>query len=103
MLPDWNRRLNAVGYEVFEMEYRLPPPLRWLNEIGDVKSVLGGTAVHAAEYHGDHAEALNQALPEAGVLHETYFLPGTAHGFDIDWGGCGTQIARVKVRQFLEE
>jgi len=38
---------------VFDVEYRMPPPVRWLDEIGDVKSALGWVAVHAAEYHVD--------------------------------------------------
>ena len=55
MLPDWNRWLNELGYEVFDVEYRMPPPVRWLDEIGDVKSALGWVAAHAAEYHVDPA------------------------------------------------
>src|SRR5262245_59534048 len=41
MQPDWNRWLNGLGYEVFDVEYRLAPPVRWLDEIGDVKAALG--------------------------------------------------------------
>jgi len=55
MLPDWNRWLNELGYEVFDVEYRMPPPVRWQDEVGDVKSALGWVAVHAAEYHVDLA------------------------------------------------
>jgi hypothetical protein len=46
MLPDWNRWLNELGYEVFDVEYRMPPPVRWLDEIGDVKSALGWVVTH---------------------------------------------------------
>ena len=53
--PDWNRWLNGLGYEVFDVEYRLPPPARWLDEVGDVKAALGWVAAHAAEYHVDPA------------------------------------------------
>ena len=53
--PDWNRWLNGLGYEVFDVEYRLPPPVRWLDEVGDVKAALGWVAAHAAEYHVDPA------------------------------------------------
>jgi len=49
MLPDWNRWLNELGYEVFDVEYRMPPPVRWLDETGDVKAALGWIAAHAAE------------------------------------------------------
>src|SRR5262249_8912331 len=55
MLPDWNRWLNGLGWEVFDVEYRMPPPVRWLDEVGDVKSALGWLATHAAEYHVDPA------------------------------------------------
>ena len=53
MTPDWNRWLNERGFEVFDVEYRLPPPVRWLDEVGDVKAALGWVAAHAAEYHVD--------------------------------------------------
>ena len=214
MLPDWDRWLNGLGYEVFDVEYRMPPPVRWRDEVGDVKSALGWVAAHAAEYHVDparislmgasaganlallaaysrgdtllppstavppvrvrcvinfygptdmglmyracpspgyvrplmrdyigggperlaarylalspirhvtpdapptltisgtsdrlvspeHAEALDRALTAAGVAHETVLLPGVDHGFDVNWGGFGTQIARTTIRRFL--
>lgn len=216
MFPDWNRWLNELGYEIFDVEYRMPPPVRWLDEIGDVKSALGWVATHASQYHVDptrismmggsaganlsmlaaysmgdpqlppsvdvppvavysvinfygptdlallyrfckspeyvraafkeyiggtpeefperyrvlsplshisgnapptitllgtsdrlvavdHAELLDQALSRAGVPHETYLLAGSDHGFDTNWGGFGTQIAREKIRTFLQK
>jgi acetyl esterase/lipase len=54
-LPDWNRWLNALGYEVFDVEYRLPPPARHLDEVGDVKAALGWLAANATHYHVDPA------------------------------------------------
>ena len=36
-----------------------------------------------------------------GVL-KMYLLPANDHGFDINWGGFGTQIARAKIRDFLK-
>jgi acetyl esterase/lipase len=53
--PDWNRWLNQLGYEVFDVEYRMPPPARWQDEIGDVKAAVGWVAAHAADYHVDPA------------------------------------------------
>jgi len=50
-----------------------------------------------------HAQLLNEALTKAGVLHEMIVLPANDHGFDVNWGGFGTQIARVKIKQFLEK
>jgi acetyl esterase/lipase len=52
-LPGWNRWLNSLGYEVFDIEYRMPPPARWLDEVADVKSAIGWVAASAAEYHVD--------------------------------------------------
>src|SRR6267142_3086112 len=51
--PAWDRWLNELGYEVFDVEYRKPPPVRWLDEIGDVKAALGWVVAHAADYHVD--------------------------------------------------
>ena len=216
MLPDWDQWLNELGYEVFDVAYRMPPPVRWQEEIGDVKSALGWVAAHAAEYHvdparisvmghsaganlamlaaysmgdpqllpstdvptvaihsvinlygptdltllyrtcksreyvegamkeyiggtpdefpdryrvlsplthvsayapptitvlgsndrlvsTDQADALSQALGNAAVPYETYVLPGSDHGFDVNWGGWGTQVARAKISQFLRK
>jgi len=212
--PEWNRWLNQLGYEVFDVEYRMPPPVRWQDEIGDVKAAVGWVAAHAADYnvdaarvtmmgesaggnlallaaysmgdpqlppstdvapvairsvvdlygptemamlysssasrhfvqtvekkyiggtpeefperyrvlsplyhisaqtpptitfHGasdrvvplDQATVLDQALSKAEVAHETYILPGNDHGFDVNWGGFETQIARAKIEDFL--
>ena len=214
--PAWNGWLNQLGYEVFDVEYRMPPPVRWLDEIGDVKAAVGWVTAHAADFHVDpagismmgesaggnlamlaaysmgdpalppstnvapvtvrsvinlygpaemaalyrssparefvqtaekryiggppeefperyralsplyhvgaktpptitfigtsdrivplaQASTLDQVLGDAGVAHETYILPGTDHGFDINWGGLGTQIARAKIEDFLHK
>jgi acetyl esterase/lipase len=49
------------------------------------------------------AQALGAALAAAGVAHETLLLPATDHGFDLNWGGFGTQLARARIGRFLEE
>jgi acetyl esterase/lipase len=213
--PEWNRWLNQLGYEVFDVEYRMPPPVRWQDEIGDVKAGVGWVAAQADDYHVDPARItmmghsaggnlvmlaaysmgdpelppstdvppveirsvvnlygptematlyrsspsrdfvqtsekqyiggtpeefperyralsplhrvnaqrpptitfhgtsdrivpldqttrLEQALSRAGVTHETYLLPGNDHGFDTNWGGFATQIARAKIEGFLQ-
>ena len=212
---DWDRWLNELGYEVFDVEYRLDPPERWRDQVGDVKCALGWVAAHAAEYRvdlarigamgysagsqlamlaafsmgdpqlpascdgppvpvkivvnfygptdltkgydesgslayaqdmlrqyvggppaeyperyraaspinhigpntpptitflgesdriitTDQAQILDAALARAGVPQETYLLPATDHGFDFNWGGFATQIARAKIKQFLQ-
>jgi len=52
-LPAWNAWLNQLGYVVFDVEYRLAPPVRWLDEVGDVKCALGWVASHAEQYRID--------------------------------------------------
>jgi acetyl esterase/lipase len=52
-MPAWNRWLNKQGYHVFDVEYRLPPPVRWKDEVGDVKCALGWVVANAAEYGVD--------------------------------------------------
>jgi acetyl esterase/lipase len=47
---DWNRWLNQLGYHVFDVEYRMPPPERWKDEVGDVKCALGWVAANAPKY-----------------------------------------------------
>jgi acetyl esterase/lipase len=49
----------------------------------------------------DQAEGLDEALTKVGVVHETCLLPGNDHGFDANWGGFGTQIARARIVEFL--
>jgi acetyl esterase/lipase len=213
-LGAWSRWLNTLGYDVFDVDYRLPPPERWQDEVGDVKCALGWVAAHADELHVDPARigiigysaggnlallaaytmgdpalppscdvspvavrtvvnlygpgdlslwyrssgsrayvqdalgryiggsleqyperyrvvspvthvgrdapptitllgtsdrivpvaqgvVLQELLARAGRVHELYLLPATDHGFDINWGGFPTQIARAKVERFL--
>jgi acetyl esterase/lipase len=212
---DWNRWLNTRGYDVFDVEYELPPPPRWQDEVGDVKCAVGWVEAHATAYHldrrrvsvmgysaggnlamlaaysagdarlppscdaptvairsvvnlygpadlallyrssgsrdyidgalrqyvggsptqypdryrvlspvshvsartpptitllgesdrivpTDQAHVLDEALGRAGVPHATYLLPATDHGFDVNWNGFGTQIARAVISKFLE-
>jgi acetyl esterase/lipase len=49
------------------------------------------------------AEALEAALAAAGVVHETLLLAATDHGFDLNWGGFGTQLAQARIGRFLDE
>lgn len=53
--PEWNRWLNDQGYTVFDVEYRLAPPARWRDAVGDVKCALGWVVAHAADYGIDPA------------------------------------------------
>jgi len=51
----------------------------------------------------DQAATLDAALARAGVARETLLLRATDHGFDLNWGGFGTQLARVRIGRFLAE
>lgn len=212
----WNQWLNGLGYDVFDIDYRLDPPERWRDQVGDVKCALGWVVAHSAEYgidpahvavmgysagahlamlaaysmgdrelppscdapavpvravinlygpvdlvigyedsgslayaqdalrqfiggspaeyperyraaspvnhivaaapptitllgnsdriiSADQARILDAALAKAGVYRETYLLPAADHAFDLNWGGFGTQIARVKLEHFLRQ
>jgi acetyl esterase/lipase len=50
---EWARWLTRLGYDVFDVEYRLPPHARWQDEVGDVKCALGWVITHAARYRID--------------------------------------------------
>ena len=52
---EWNRWLNGLGYDVFDIDYRLDPPERWRDQAGDVKCALGWVLTHSAEYGIDPA------------------------------------------------
>ena len=214
LLSDWNKWFNELGYEVFDVDYRMPPRGNWRDEVGDVKCALGSVVAHAAEYHVDPARvslmgdssganlallaaytvgnpelppscpvaevrvrsvidiygatdmaslyrttgsrsflpgqianyiggppsefpdrykllspvvhvsaispptitihgkmdrivpveqsvALDNALTDAGVYHETYYLPWVDHNFDYVWNNLPSQIARAKIKEFL--
>lgn len=85
MLPEWNRWLNGLGYEVFDVEYRMPPPARWRDEVGDVKTALAWVAAHATQYHVDPARidlmggsaGANLALLAAYTVGDTLLDPST--------------------------
>lgn len=46
----WNQWLNSLGYTVFDIEYRLAPPARWKEEVGDVKTAIGWVSENADKY-----------------------------------------------------
>ena len=52
-LVAWDQWLNERGYHVFDVSYRMPPPERWRDEIGDVKSAVAWVAEHSEEYGVD--------------------------------------------------
>jgi acetyl esterase/lipase len=64
----WNRWLNDLGYDVFDIEYRLDPPERWRDQVGDVKCALGWVAAHAAEYRIDPERISTMGYSAGGQL-----------------------------------
>jgi acetyl esterase/lipase len=65
---DWNRWLNQLGYSVFDVEYRMSPPDRWKDEVGDVKCALGWVALNAPKYRVDPARISILGLSAGGHL-----------------------------------
>jgi acetyl esterase/lipase len=49
-LAKWTAFFNELGYDVFDVEYRKPPPARWRDEVGDVKCALGWVVANASKY-----------------------------------------------------
>jgi acetyl esterase/lipase len=67
-MPDWNRWLNRRGFVVFDIAYRLPPPVRWQDEIGDVKCALAWVAGHATAYRIDPDRISTLGASAGGTL-----------------------------------
>ncbi|MFC7308906.1 alpha/beta hydrolase fold domain-containing protein [Streptomyces monticola] len=66
--PKWNIWLNNRGYDVFDVEYRLAPPERWKDAVGDVKCALGWVAAHADEYGVDPSRISTLGMSAGGNL-----------------------------------
>jgi acetyl esterase/lipase len=52
-LARWNEWLAALGYVVFDVDYRLAPPARFEDAPGDVASAVAWVQRHAGEYEVD--------------------------------------------------
>lgn len=92
-MPAWNRWLNKQGYHVFDVEYRLPPPVRWKDEVGDVKCALGWVVANAAEYGVDTSRLVlmgNSAGANLALL-AAYSMDDT-----VLTSSCGTPDVAVR-------
>jgi acetyl esterase/lipase len=49
----WQQWLADQGYAVFSIDYRLAPPPRWRDAVGDVKCALGWVRANAGTYGAD--------------------------------------------------
>src|SRR5262245_22555077 len=67
-LPKWNRWLNQLGYAVFDVQYRMPPPDRWQDEVADIKSALGWVVLNAARYQIDTSRISMMGYSAGGNL-----------------------------------
>lgn len=50
----------------------------------------------------EQALALDQALRKHNVEHELWLIPAAEHGFDFNWNGLPTQIAKQRIKGFLQ-
>jgi len=96
MAPDWNRWLNELGYEVFDVEYRSSPPARFQDEVGDVKAALAWVAAQAAKYHVDPARISVMGASAGGNLALL-----AAYGADDPRLPPSTGAASVAVRSVI--
>jgi len=87
---EWNKLFNDLGYDVFDVDYRMPPPVRWLDEIGDVKCAIGWMLANASKYQLD-IQRISTMGPSAGgnlALLAAYSvgdprLPPSCHATDV--------------------
>ncbi|HMG88965.1 MAG TPA: alpha/beta hydrolase [Chryseolinea sp.] len=64
----WNTWFNTLGYHVFDVDYRMPPPERWLDETADVKCALNWVKTHASEYNVDTTRLILMGYSAGGNL-----------------------------------
>jgi acetyl esterase/lipase len=64
----WNSWFNKLGYHVFDVDYRMPPPERWLDETGDIKCALDWVKAHANEYNVDTTRLILMGYSAGGNL-----------------------------------
>ncbi len=92
-MPVWNKWLNEQGYHVFDVEYRLPPPVRWKDEIGDVKCAMGWVMANAALYNVDTNRIALMGNSAGGNLA---MLAAYTYGDTILTSSCPTRDVTVK-------
>jgi acetyl esterase/lipase len=51
----------------------------------------------------ENMDRLEAKLKEAGVAHQTLFVPYAQHGFDYNFNGWGAQVVRPVLLKFLRE
>jgi acetyl esterase/lipase len=89
----WNRWLNQLGYTVFDVEYRMPPPERWKDEVGDVKCAVGWVVLNAPKYQIDGARISVFGISAGGHLA---MLAAYSMGFARLPPSCNVPTVAVK-------
>lgn len=82
----WDQWLREQGYTVFNISYRLSPPARWQEAVGDVKAALSWVALHAESLNvdpdrlcmmgysaGGHLSMMAAFTPEHPSFPTTYY------------------------------
>jgi len=65
---NWDRWLTVRGYTVFDVDYRLYPPVSWNRAAPDVACALAWVAAHASQYHVAPERALLMGQSAGGAL-----------------------------------
>lgn len=66
--PAWSEWLNAQGFVVFDVDYRLAPKAGWREQAGDVKCALAFVAANAGAYGVDPSLISLMGLSAGGNL-----------------------------------
>src|SRR5262249_13429647 len=53
LMTGWKEFFDDLGYDVVDIDYRMPPQAQWKDEVAKVKCAMGWLADHAAEYDVD--------------------------------------------------
>lgn len=96
--PAMERYLGA-GPDALRERYRLLSPLTYATSAVPTLVIIGA---RDRIIPPEQADALGVALAAAGVSSEVIRIPATDHAFDANWNGLATQIARTKIRSFLQ-
>jgi acetyl esterase/lipase len=86
--------MNALGYLVISLNYRLYPPATWPSMVEDVKCAIRSLRAHAAEYNMDASRIAAIGPSAGGHLVALLGTTDTSAGFDV--GEYLDQSSRVQ-------
>lgn len=93
----WNQYFNDLGYDVFDVDYRLPPTARWRDEVGDVRCAIGWVAANAEKFGVDSTRISLMGYSAGGNLA---LLAAYAMDDSRLPSSCGT--SHVKIRSVID-